>query len=252
MSKKRGRLSYDEMSEQLATAKKIIAEVSPAKKMKGETKWVEELETSEMTLYNQLDTTIRLKVAETPGISPDALIDACAVALKMLNASQKVIDALHESLATIVSARDKDCEARHEQLRQMILTSRLSVPQCAIIDGMEAMSKEQLIQFREFAEYAIRNADFLFDFSKDLNPHHEVEELINQAFEERNVQLLKDAKKPPKRYDRANPRFASPPRIGLQPSSASSSSSGGGQFGREDFYNGLAPAPNAPGHLARQ
>ena len=245
--KKRGRLSYDEMSDKLAEAKKIIAEVSPTKKLKIETNWVEELGTPEMTLFNQLDASIRLKVAETPEISPDSLIDVCSTMLKTVNASQKVIDSLHESLADVVSARDKNCEARHEQLRQKILISRLSIPQCAIIDGMEKMSKEQLAQFREFAIYAIQNADFLTDFSKDLNPHHEVEEVINQAFEERNVRLLQDAKKPPKRFDRANPRFASPPRVGLQPSlgaSSSSSSSSGEQFGREDFYNGLMPPPN--------
>jgi hypothetical protein len=167
-----------------------------------------------------------------------------------MNTSQSVIDRLHESLSEVVTTRDKNREARHEQLRQLILSSRLSVPQCAIIDGMEKMSKEQLSQFREWAEYCLRNADFLTDFSKDLNPHHEVEELVNQAFEERSARLIQDSKKAPKRYDRANPRFASPPRVGLQPSSSSGSSSSSSgssqQFGREDFYNGLVPQPIPP------
>ena len=249
MSKKRGRPTYEMVTAELAEARKLVAEVSPLKKIKTASNWVAELDTPEMTLYNQLDGAIRLVISREPEASPDSLIDLCGTVIKTVNAFQTVIDNLHESLADVVSARDKDCEARHEKLRQKILISRLSTPQCAIIDGMEKMSKEQLAQFREFAEYAIQNADFLTDFSKDLNPHHEVEELINQAFEERNVRLLKDAKKPPKRYDRANPRFASPPRVGLQPSlsSPSFSSSQGIQFGREDFYNGLVPLTGLAG-----
>lgn len=244
-SKKRGRRSYEELSSDLKAVKALVAQVSPSKKSKKES-WVEQLDTSQMTLYNQLDTAIRLEIARNPVSPPDVLLELCGTVMKTLNTSQSVIDGLHEELAEVVTTRDKDGEIRHERLRQTMLNAKMSIPQCAIIEGMESMSKESLAQFCEFASYCLLNADFLTDFSKDLNPNHEVEELINQAFEERNVQLLKNAKNPPKRYDRANPRFASPPRPSIQPSNSSSSSSSasqGMQYGREAFYSGLVPAP---------